>query len=399
MHTITANIRDNIVEAARCKEPVSGLTHGFYRYPARFSPVFARAVIAAFTQKGQSVLDPFMGGGTTLVEACAMGRDAGGCDVSSLAAFLSRVKTTLYSENELRAVLDWAAEMAEWINLHHEPVRPHEWRKTGYQRNINSPRTWPIRKALELAISRLEDLSSAHERALARCVLLKTGQWALDSRKRVPAVADFRDQLVSYAEDIAGGASSFAAAVGGANDGPRHDRLRATCLQGSAADVETHEDLFPLCPPRLILTSPPYPGVHVLYHRWQVKGRKETPAPFWIANCMDSKGEAYYTMGGRHESGIETYFEQLAIMFQSLARLADRSTILAQMIGFSEPDHQLDRYLSVLVDAGFREMRLGDSLDTPDGRLWRQVPNRKWHANRQGKTPSCREVVLFHRLT
>ncbi len=395
---ITADTREKLVKAARCKEPVSGLTHEFYRYPARFSPVFAHAVIDAFTQEGQSVLDPFMGGGTTLVEACAMGRRAGGCDVSSLAAFLSRVKTTVYSQDELQAVSDWAVQMADWINLRNDSVRPQQWLRAGYQRNINSRRTWPIRKALELAISRLVDLSSARERALARCILLRTGQWALDSRKSIPSVADFRKQLVPYAEDVIAGAGSFAAAVQASDRGPRHGELRATCLEGSAANIEMHEELSALCPPKLILTSPPYPGVHVLYHRWQVKGRKETPAPFWIANCMDSKGEAYYTMGGRHESGIETYFEQLIAIFDSLARLADSSTVLAQMIGFSEPDWQLPCYLSALTNAGFHEVRLGERMDTPDCRLWRQVPNRKWHANRQGQTPSCQEVVLFHRL-
>ena len=32
--------------------------------------------------------------------------------------------------------------------------------------------------------------------------------------------------------------------------------------------------------PQLILTSPPYPGVYVLYHRWKIGGRRESPAPF-----------------------------------------------------------------------------------------------------------------------
>src|SRR5688572_5448436 len=53
---------------------VSCLTHTFYRYPARFSPIFARAAIEAFTSPGDLVLDPFMGGGTTLVEASSIGR-------------------------------------------------------------------------------------------------------------------------------------------------------------------------------------------------------------------------------------------------------------------------------------------------------------------------------------
>jgi tRNA G10 N-methylase Trm11 len=60
-----------LAEAARCREPVVGLTHNFYRYPARFSPQFARAAVATFTEPGDTVLDPFMGGGTSAVETLA----------------------------------------------------------------------------------------------------------------------------------------------------------------------------------------------------------------------------------------------------------------------------------------------------------------------------------------
>ena len=65
-----------LVAGARDAEPVCGLTHGFYKYPARFSPAFVRAVIQTFTKPGDLCLDPHVGGGTTLVEALATGRDA-----------------------------------------------------------------------------------------------------------------------------------------------------------------------------------------------------------------------------------------------------------------------------------------------------------------------------------
>lgn len=82
-----------MIEAARDPTPVSGLTHNYYRYPARFSPIFVRAVIDAFTAPGDVVLDPFVGGGTTLVEAIARGRHGVGVDISTLATFVSEVKT------------------------------------------------------------------------------------------------------------------------------------------------------------------------------------------------------------------------------------------------------------------------------------------------------------------
>src|SRR5262249_6704357 len=81
--------------------------HNFYKYPARFSPVFAREVIKAFTNRGDTVIDPFCGGGTSLIEAISLGRKAAGFDISSLAVFLSRAKTTPLSIHDRRQILDW----------------------------------------------------------------------------------------------------------------------------------------------------------------------------------------------------------------------------------------------------------------------------------------------------
>src|ERR1700722_17082335 len=44
--------QDALIAGARDYEPVRGLTHGFYKYPTRFSPTFARAVIETFTRPG-----------------------------------------------------------------------------------------------------------------------------------------------------------------------------------------------------------------------------------------------------------------------------------------------------------------------------------------------------------
>src|SRR3954452_12755498 len=79
--------------AALDQSPIDGLTHRFYRYPARFSPVFARAAILQFSKPGELVLDPFMGGGTTLLEAIDANRQAAGADINELAVFVARVKT------------------------------------------------------------------------------------------------------------------------------------------------------------------------------------------------------------------------------------------------------------------------------------------------------------------
>src|SRR5258708_1892444 len=107
-----------LVDAARDPAPVSGLTHGFYKSPARFSPVFASAAIQTFTQPGDLVLDPHVGGGTTLVEAIAAGREAVGVDISTLAEFVTGIKCTVFSEAELDTLERWAGRVAASVDIH-----------------------------------------------------------------------------------------------------------------------------------------------------------------------------------------------------------------------------------------------------------------------------------------
>lgn len=57
-------------------------------YRACFKPQLPRFFIESLTEPGDCVLDPFMGRGTTLVEAVLMGRTALGCDINPLSRII-----------------------------------------------------------------------------------------------------------------------------------------------------------------------------------------------------------------------------------------------------------------------------------------------------------------------
>ena len=385
---------DRLVKAARDTARVSGLTHNFYKYPARFSPKFVRAAIEAFSEPGDLILDPFMGGGTTLVEALALGRHAIGVDVSSLAAFVAEVKTTLFHEQELATLQRWARRLNDHINMHDQSLHFRDYANNGYYRHLDSAFTWRLRKATEQALATAIRLASPKLEAFARCVVLRAAQWALDGRKELPTVAEFRAALVTYAEEMIVGARDLRWAV---EAQPNATPTFISCLNRSAAGLENDPLLSQHAKPRLVLTSPPYPGIHVLYHRWQVDGRKETPAPFWIANKLDGSGSAYYTMGDRKAADLWTYFERLQAALISVAHACDEATTIVEVVAFSDPARQLPRYLEVNETAGFEEIPTPPIAGERDGRLWRTIPNRKWHANQLGDIPASQEVVLFFR--
>lgn len=389
-----SNNATKIVRAAQDGSRVAGLTHNFYRYPARFSPVFVRSVIEAYTQPGDWVIDPFAGGGTTLVEALALGRNALGIDISSLATFVSEAKTQQLSDADVAAFDRWRARLPDTINMHAPGQRSDSYADAGYYRNLEGPEFWRLRKAIEQCIASVERLCCNGAHILARCVVLKTAQWALDSRKTRPSVARFKSELIKQAGVMLDGALGLRSSIEQL-DLPA--RPQAISIHRTTAGAELEDAVQSVCPPKLILTSPPYPGIHVLYHRWQVDGRKEAPAPFWIAGKLDGAGLSYYTMGDRKNPGLKSYFDNLETSFRSIAAMAGPDTIIVQMVAFSEPDWQLPRYLEVMQACGLEE-HVAWGIADGDSRLWRDVPNRKWHAQQKARAPGAREVVLVHRL-
>lgn len=382
-----------IIRAAHDGSRVAGLTHNFYRYPARFSPIFVRSVIEAFTEPCDWIIDPFAGGGTTLVEALSMGRNALGIDISSLATFVSEAKTLQLNDADVSAFRRWQKRIPNIVNMRATGLRFDAYAEAGYYRNLEGQEFWRLRKAIEQCITSIERISCKGAHVLARCVVLNTAQWALDSRKTRPSISHFRTELAKQAEAMLGGALALRSAI---------DKLdlsippKALCVNRTTVGAEIEPQISAVCPPKLILTSPPYPGIHVLYHRWQVDGRKEAPAPFWIAGKLDGAGLSYYTMGDRKNPGLNSYFENLRASFASVSRMAGPATTIVQMVAFSEPEWQLPRYLDVMRECGLAE-EVGWGIESGDGRLWRDVPNRKWHAHQKPKSPGAKEVVLVHR--
>lgn len=381
-----------LIAGARNAAPVKGLTHGFYKYPARFSPAFARSAIEVFTQPGDLCLDPHVGGGTTLVEALALGRHAIGIDVSTLAEFVSKTKTTVLSDKDLLSLERWISRIGETIDIRKPSKAIENFAELGYYKHLKHPARWRLRKAIEQAIHSAVRLHNEKQEAFARCAVLRTAQWALDGRKTIPTVDDFRRALSTSGLEMLEGARSLRGSAGAA----ARTRSRVRVVNRSAEGIESDAQITDWGSPKLVVTSPPYPGVHILYHRWQVDGRKEAPLPFMIANRMDGAGGSYYTMGDRFHPELKTYFANIQATMSSVALLADAETRFVQMVAFSEPSWQLPRYLEAMEASGLQEVFLRSLRAEGDGRLWRSVPGRRWYSQQRGETPGSKEVVLFH---
>ena len=381
-----------LVDAINDHNIVSGLTHSVYRYPARFSPVFARAAIETFTKPGDTILDPFMGGSTSLVEALALGRNAVGTDLNQLAVFLARVKTLRLSEAQIDELRAWAALTVPDLSPHKPVVRHKDWKDLGYQNNL----PWRFRKIAEQALNNAFTVLEGNVLLAARCVVLKTLQWAVDCKKHLPTAGEFREKLAEDAELVATSLADFRNAIE-ALSGRRPtvefyntpaDSITAVQSKGASGAA-----------PKLVVTSPPYPGVHVLYHRWQVLGRRETAAPYWIAGSNDGQGSSYYTFCDRRNRDQSPYFASLKTAFSEVRKVVSDDCVVAQLVGFNQPDEQLPLYLEAMSEAGFTEFKFQRAGGLSRDDFWRDVPNRKFYVSLRDKAKQTREILLLHRAT
>ncbi len=104
-------IAEGLAQGLASREPVDRYTHGYHTWPAGLHPDAARDLLAQFP--GRSVLDPFCGGGTVLVEALAAGRRVHGRDLSTVAVRVARARTSLASEEVLTRMRSLSRKLTE----------------------------------------------------------------------------------------------------------------------------------------------------------------------------------------------------------------------------------------------------------------------------------------------
>ncbi len=318
-------------------------------------------------------------------------------DVSSLAAFLARTKTTPISVHDKRAIAAWLDSVEVSEVGHSVAPKTEEPDILYYQRNLPEE----ARAFFQWIFQRLTLLAKVRQQQFVRLVLLGVGQWGLDCKSRVPTTAEFKAEFCNRLREATGNFFDFISDTASTNELPRCRLSSLRRIINRSSEMCSDDKRIPQSwlPAKLVLTSPPYPGVHVVYHRWQIMGRKETPAPFWLANQRDGAGESHYLLGPRDEVELVTYYARLKSVFSSVRSLLDENSIVVQLVAFSDPTWQLKTYLETMKEAGFVEAE-ADCIATAKmrGRIWREVPGRKWYANKRGEIPASKEVMLLHKL-
>lgn len=104
-----------IIHKNRTKSVNQYLTHWIYPYKGKFHPQMIRALLNIIgLNQGDTVLDPFIGSGTTAIEAQLLGINCIGIDISPLCVLQSKVKTE--SIDVLTDIISWRERIRDKIS-------------------------------------------------------------------------------------------------------------------------------------------------------------------------------------------------------------------------------------------------------------------------------------------
>jgi len=313
--------------------------HGLHPYLGKYVPQLVEIFLRRYFQPGQSVYDPFVGSGTTLVETNVFGADAVGSDISAFNCLLSRVKTTSYSLGSLEMSLKAALEEARRAGP--QPSGDEsEWLRSWY-----APRALgELLRYRTVASERLDDPASAVAKVIlsraARSARLTT-HFDLDS-PRIPTRAPYFCHKHKRTCRPVDEAEKFLSRY--TVDTVRRIRAFAELRTDRMIDV-VHGDSRELCLSRAvdgIITSPPYPGL-IDYH-------EQHRYSYELLGLDDRReDEIGAASDGTSTRALGVYVEDMTSVFRNAARQLRRDAPIVIVVNDSR-----NLYPTILRNAGIR---------------------------------------------
>ena len=380
----------NLIEAANDKSKVRGYTHRFYTYPGGFSPIFVESAIKTFTKKEDLVLDPFMGGGTSLIEAIRLNRKVVGIDLNPIAYFVTKVKITKLSKAQIDKIELWAFLMSQNLNykLKNDQFTKEALSIINYKglgrKEIFNLKT--IIKGTSFYLEKLKEIKDKKVKDFLKLLILRCLHSTLHDKRPIADFHIFKRKIRSNSLDMLEGMRNLDKYL-------INSRNKFSIYSKSSTKINKTKELKSK-KVKLIITSPPYPGINISYSRWQIHGRRNTTLPYLVLGIPVPENKSIFNFQSPRNKTYNLYFDKLNTIFKSIKKICSKNTIVLQLVAFNHENGLFEKYLKTLEDCGFKEMKLKKK-----GRVWREVPNRSWQAKFvKGNIPASNEVLLLHKI-
>jgi hypothetical protein len=285
--------------------------HSLHPYLGKFIPQLVEVFLHRYFERGDTVYDPFVGSGTTLVEANVFGANAIGCDISAFNCLLARVKTTSYSLGALDLGLRGLLEASRRKK---KPASPrigsqwlHEWFAPAaladllayYDAAAETPEdpTWDVARVILSRSARSARLTTHFDLDFPRAPV--TAPYFCHKHKRTcRPVEEANKFLRRYTNDTVKRLREFA--------GLRRDG-DIEVLHADSRTVELPER------PSGVITSPPYPGL-IDYHE------QHRYAYELLALQDRSDDEIGPAARGTSKAALDAYVTDMTSVFENAVR-------------------------------------------------------------------------------
>jgi DNA modification methylase len=307
------------------------LAHDIHPYPAKFIPQIPGTMISRLSTRGELIMDPFGGSGTTALEAVRCGRRAISVDANPLSALIGRVKTASIDWDTTRTLHGiYAALAAELQALPDDPERLIATYGT-HAPVIPNRGKWFADSAFgELCLikARITDLETKAAQdialaALSRIAIRASFQDSETRYKSVPRMIPVGETLTRYLREF----KLVMASIAENEAVTRYGISRFLC--GDVRNLPAEK--IPDGSVDLIVTSPPYGNAtdYHLYHRLRLLWLGFDPAEL---GRMEIGSHLKHQ---REKSGFESYFADLCDAVRTMARALRPGRYAALVIGDS----------------------------------------------------------------
>jgi len=310
----------------------SYLTHDLHPYPAKFPPQIPATLIEALSEEGEVILDPFVGAGTTLVEAFRLGRRSIGVDINPIAVLVSRAKTQVLSNDDLQELEEVCQALeGDLASTYGRPslfreMYPPPQSSVPPIPNIDKWFATHVQSELANCVGRIGQVRSERVRTLIQValssIIVRVSYQDSETRyvarnKSIPPGTVYR-LLLGQIANMQHKLETLKRYAGN----PQAEVLigDSRCLRGIPSNSVD-----------LIVTSPPYPNAYDyhLYHRHRLYWLGFDPKQV-LANEIGSHLKYQYESGG-----IETFQSDMARCFQEMSRVLRPRRFLGLIIGDS----------------------------------------------------------------
>ena len=349
------------------EDPTNSATHSLHPYPAKFPPPLPARLIEILSEPGDTILDPFCGSGTTLVEALRLDRGAVGVDVNPIGVIASKAKTHALDATDRKALFGFVhrlqadADHAAGADTLMSAVMPVcEPRPAPPIPNIEN---WfePVAiQEIGLILARIDDIKGSNPRDVARACLSAIMVQVSNQDSETRYTAKPRGLRPGEVLDRCARKVWEALKAHEVWSQLRHDR-RCDVLLGDARELAPDA----IGAVHAVVTSPPYANAfdYHLYHRHRM---------FWLG--YDPLGVRSLEIGShlnhqREADGVASYGADMVACMKSLAACTRPRTPAAFVVGDSVFHGQVIDNARVLVEAarsaGFRCIALAQRAIHP----------------------------------